>query len=48
MLDLLRAGILPRAGSVRQEDAPLDDFLSNRFGRYYDRDQTTVNPCFGG
>ena len=47
MLDLLRAGILPRAGLVRQEDAPLDDFLSNRFGRHYDRDQTTVNPCFG-
>ncbi|MBF0394496.1 MAG: saccharopine dehydrogenase NADP-binding domain-containing protein [Alphaproteobacteria bacterium] len=35
MLDLLRAGRLPREGFVRQEDASLTDLLNNRFGRYY-------------
>ena len=35
MVDLLREGALPRAGFVRQEDADLDHFLANRFGRYY-------------
>jgi saccharopine dehydrogenase-like NADP-dependent oxidoreductase len=35
MVDLLRAGKLPRRGFVRQEDAGLADFLANRFGRYY-------------
>ena len=35
MVDLLRAGKLPQQGFVRQEDADLKDFLSNRFGRYY-------------
>jgi len=35
MVDLLREGALPRAGFVRQEDADLERFLANRFGRYY-------------
>jgi saccharopine dehydrogenase-like NADP-dependent oxidoreductase len=35
MVDLLLEGKLPQAGFVRQEDAPLDVFLANRFGRYY-------------
>jgi saccharopine dehydrogenase-like NADP-dependent oxidoreductase len=35
MLDLHREGRLPQRGFVRQEQASLDDFLSNRFGRHY-------------
>ncbi len=35
MLDLFREGRLPRKGFVRQEDVALEDFLANRFGRYY-------------
>jgi saccharopine dehydrogenase-like NADP-dependent oxidoreductase len=35
MVDLLMEGKLPKAGFVRQEQAPLKDFLANRFGRYY-------------
>jgi len=35
MCDLLVAGKLPQKGFVRQEEAKLSDFLSNRFGRYY-------------
>jgi len=35
MVDLLREGALPRRGFVRQEDADLERFLANRFGRYY-------------
>jgi saccharopine dehydrogenase-like NADP-dependent oxidoreductase len=35
MCDLLASGKLPQAGFVRQEEADLTDFLSNRFGRYY-------------
>jgi saccharopine dehydrogenase-like NADP-dependent oxidoreductase len=35
MVDLMRAGMLPSRGFVRQEEAPLDVFLANRFGRYY-------------
>ena len=35
MVDMLCEGKLPQAGFVRQEDAPLDTFLANRFGRYY-------------
>ncbi len=35
MIELLRAGQLPKGGFVRQEDVTLDAFLSNRFGRYY-------------
>jgi saccharopine dehydrogenase-like NADP-dependent oxidoreductase len=35
MCDLLVQGKLPQKGFVRQEEAKLSDFLSNRFGRYY-------------
>jgi len=35
MTDLLVEGKLPQKGFVRQEDASLEDFLHNRFGRYY-------------
>jgi saccharopine dehydrogenase-like NADP-dependent oxidoreductase len=35
MVDLLREGRLPDRGFVRQEDAPLEAFLANRFGRHY-------------
>ena len=35
MVDLLLAGRLPQRGFVRQEEAPLDEFLANRFGRYF-------------
>lgn len=35
MVDLMAAGTLPRRGFVRQEAVALDDFLANRFGRYY-------------
>lgn len=35
MCDLLVEGKLPQQGFVRQEDCKLDDFLANRFGRYY-------------
>ena len=35
MTDLLVEGKLPQKGFVRQEEAKLSDFLTNRFGRYY-------------
>jgi saccharopine dehydrogenase-like NADP-dependent oxidoreductase len=35
MLDLVLQGRLPKKGLVRQEQARLTDFLSNRFGRIY-------------
>lgn len=35
MCDLLVSSKLPQRGFVRQEEAQLSDFLSNRFGRYY-------------
>ena len=35
MVDLVVAGKLPQHGLVRQEQCNLDDFLANRFGRYY-------------
>jgi len=37
-VDLMRDGRLPTTGFVRQEDIKLEDFLANRFGRYYDTD----------
>ena len=39
MLDLLAQGRLPQVGFVRQEDVPLEAFLSNRFGRVYAMDE---------
>jgi saccharopine dehydrogenase-like NADP-dependent oxidoreductase len=35
MVDLLREGRLRDHGFVRQEEATLEDFLANRFGRHY-------------
>lgn len=35
VLDLLAQGKLPQQGFVRQEDVNFDDFINNRFGRYY-------------
>jgi len=35
MVDLVREGVLPDRGFVRQEDADLERFLANRFGAYY-------------
>jgi saccharopine dehydrogenase-like NADP-dependent oxidoreductase len=35
MTDLMREGALPQKGFVRQEDADLERFLANRFGRHY-------------
>jgi len=35
MVDLHARGRLPATGFVRQEDASLDEFLADRFGRHY-------------
>jgi len=35
VVDLVRDGLLPDHGFLRQEDVPLDAFLDNRFGAYY-------------
>ena len=35
LLDLLAEGKLPNQGFVKQEDVRFDDFINNRFGRYY-------------
>ena len=35
VLDLHVAGRLPKQGLVRQEDVAFDDFIENRFGRYF-------------
>ena len=35
VLDLLAEGKLPQKGFVRQEDVPFEDFINNRFGKYY-------------
>jgi saccharopine dehydrogenase-like NADP-dependent oxidoreductase len=35
MVDLVMQGKLPKKGLVRQEQARLGEFLSNRFGRFY-------------
>jgi len=37
VLDLMAEGKLPQKGFVRQEDVLFDDFINNRFGRYYSR-----------
>jgi len=41
MIDLFAAGRLGSRGFVRQEEVRLDEFLSNRFGRFYD---TSLSP----
>jgi saccharopine dehydrogenase-like NADP-dependent oxidoreductase len=45
MVDLLREGALPDRGFVRQEDADLDRFLANRFGRHYAGERVAVQPA---
>ena len=40
-VDLFVTGKLPKSGFVRQEDVVFDDFITNRFGRYYDSGETT-------
>lgn len=35
MVDLLREGVLPQKGFVRQEQVPYQAFIANRFGRVY-------------
>jgi len=44
MVDLLREGVLPASGFLRQEDVPLQQFLANRFGRYYRNDHGSATP----
>jgi saccharopine dehydrogenase-like NADP-dependent oxidoreductase len=41
VLDLHVAGRLPRRGLVRQEEVPLEEFLANRFGQYYESQMAT-------
>jgi saccharopine dehydrogenase-like NADP-dependent oxidoreductase len=36
VLDLHHQGMLPGRGFIRQEQVPLETFLSNRFGHYYE------------
>lgn len=42
-LDLQAEGKLPKKGFVRQEDVLFDDFINNRFGRYYQRPEQSPN-----
>lgn len=35
LLDLLVSGLIPKKGFIHQEDVNFEDFISNRFGRYY-------------
>ena len=35
MVDMMREGLLPGRGFVRQEEADLERFLANRFGQHY-------------
>jgi saccharopine dehydrogenase-like NADP-dependent oxidoreductase len=41
VLDLHVAGRLPRRGLVLQEEVPLEEFLANRFGQYYESQMAT-------
>jgi saccharopine dehydrogenase-like NADP-dependent oxidoreductase len=41
VLDMLADGKLPETGFIRQEDIALDDFLANRFGRFYAPEDAT-------
>ena len=42
MLDLLAQGRLPSRGFVKQEEIGLADFLANRFGGYYAKDEQAL------
>lgn len=35
VLDLLSQGTIPQSGFIRQEDIDFNDFIANRFGRYF-------------
>ena len=51
VLDLLVQGKLPQRGFVKQEQVNFDDFINNRFGRYYSKDDElphTQEPASGG
>ncbi len=39
VLDLMAEGKLPQTGFIKQEDVVFDDFINNRFGQYYQRQQ---------
>jgi saccharopine dehydrogenase-like NADP-dependent oxidoreductase len=41
VLDMHLAGSLPQRGLVRQEQVDFDEFLANRFGKYYECSSTT-------
>lgn len=41
VLDMHVSGMLPEKGFVRQEQVDFDDFLNNRFGKYYDSQIST-------
>lgn len=43
VLDLLTEGKLPEKGFVRQEDVCFHDFINNRFGRYYSRQNNKLS-----
>jgi len=43
MVDLMKAGMIPDRGFVRQEEASLESFLSNRFGRHYAGSEGTAS-----
>ena len=45
VLDLHFAGRLPNSGFVHQEQVRFDDFISNRFGRYYEAHGATRLAC---
>ena len=42
VVDLVCSGDLPQQGFVRQEDVDLNEFLSNRYGRWYESEVLTV------
>ena len=41
VLDLLASGALPDRGFIKQEDILFEDFINNRFGRYYAQNTAT-------
>lgn len=45
VLDLHFAGRLPKSGFVHQEQVRFDDFIGNRFGRYYEAHGATRLAC---
>lgn len=47
MVDLHRAGLLPRRGFVRQEDVSLGALLANRFGTWFDGQQGEMRASLG-